>query len=67
MACQHFPDVQTLQLQAGAGEDNVIRLLSGLDRVACEGREDQIWYQLVLIRQRVHSLNGWQPDVCAEV
>ena len=30
MACQHFPDNQTLQLQAGAGED-VIHLLNGLD------------------------------------
>ena len=41
MACQHFPDDQTLRLQAGAGEDDVIRLPSGLDRVDCERQEEE--------------------------
>ena len=41
MACQHFPDDQTLQLQAGAGEDDVIHLPSGLDRVDCERQEEE--------------------------
>ena len=36
VACQHSPDDQTLRLQAGAGEDDVIHLPSGLDRVDCE-------------------------------
>ena len=35
-----LPCNQTLQLQAGAGEDNFIYLLSGPDRVACECQED---------------------------
>ena len=41
MACQHFPDNQTLRLQTGAGEDDVIHLLSGLDRVDCERQEEE--------------------------
>ena len=41
MACQHFPDDQTLRLQAGAGEDDVIHLPSGLDRVDCERQEEE--------------------------
>ena len=41
MACQHFPDDQTLWLQAGAGEDDVIHLPSGLDRVDCERQEEE--------------------------
>ena len=41
MACQHFPDDQTLRLQAGAGEDGVIHLPSDLDRVACERQEEE--------------------------
>ena len=41
MACQHFPDDQTLRLQAGAGEDDVIHLPSGLDRVVCERQEEE--------------------------
>ena len=36
VACQHFPDDQTKQLQTGAGEDGIIHLPSGLDRVDCE-------------------------------
>ena len=53
VACQHFPDDQTLQLQAGAGEDDVIHLPSGLDRVVCErqGEEDADVAFLLLIRQ----------------
>ena len=41
MACQHFPDDQTLRLQAGAGEDDVIHLPSGLDHVDCERQEEE--------------------------
>ena len=41
MACQHFPDDQTLRLQAGAGEYDVIHLPSGLDRVDCERQEEE--------------------------
>ena len=40
VACQHFPDDQTLRLQAGAGED-IIHLPSGLDRVDCERQEEE--------------------------
>ena len=39
VACQHFRDDQTLWLQAGAGEDDVIHLLSSLDRVVYERQE----------------------------
>ena len=38
VACQYFPDDQTLRLRAGAGED-VIHLPSGLNRVACQRQE----------------------------
>ena len=41
VACQHSPDDQTLRLQAGAGEDDVIHLPSGLDRVDCEHQEEE--------------------------
>ena len=41
MACQHSPDDQTLQLQTGAGEDDIIHLPSGLDRVDCEHQEEE--------------------------
>ena len=41
VACQHFPDDQTLGLQAGAGEDDVIHLPSGLDHVDCERQEEE--------------------------
>ena len=41
VACQHFPDDQTLRLQAGAGEDDVIHLPSGFDRVVCERQEEE--------------------------
>ena len=41
MACQHFPDDQTLRLQAGAGEDDFIHLPSSPDRVACERQEEE--------------------------
>ena len=40
MACQHFPDDQTLHLQTGAGEDDIIHLPSGLDRVDYERQEE---------------------------
>ena len=41
MACQHFPDDQTLRLQTGAGEDDIIHLPSGLDHVDCECQEEE--------------------------
>ena len=41
MDYQHSPDGQTLRLQAGAGEDDVIHLQSGLDRVDCERQEEE--------------------------
>ena len=41
VACQHFPDDQTLRLQTGAGEDDIIHLPSGLDRVDCERQEEE--------------------------
>ena len=41
MACQHSPDDQTQRLQAGAGEDNVIHLPSGVDCVDCERQEEE--------------------------
>ena len=41
MACQHSPDDQTLWLQAGAGEDDIIHLPSGLDRVDSECQEEE--------------------------
>ena len=39
--CGQSPDDQTLRLQAGAGEDDVIHLPSGLDRVDCERQEEE--------------------------
>ena len=41
VARQHFPDDQTLWLQAGAGEDDVIHLLSGLDCVVYKRQEEE--------------------------
>ena len=41
VACQHFPDDQTLRLQTGAGEDDIIHLPSGLDRVDCKRQEEE--------------------------
>ena len=41
VACQHFPDDQTLRLQTGTGEDDIFHLLSGLDRVDCERQEEE--------------------------
>ena len=41
VACQHFPDDQTLRLQTGAGEEDVIHLPSGLDRADCERQEEE--------------------------
>ena len=41
VACQHFPDDQTLRLQAGAGEDDAIHLPSSPDRVDCERQEEE--------------------------
>ena len=41
VACQHFPDDQTLRLQTGAGEDDIIHLPSGLDHADCERQEEE--------------------------
>ena len=41
VAWQHFPDDQTLRLQTGAGEDDIIHLPSGLDRVDSERQEEE--------------------------
>ena len=41
VACHHFPDDQTRRLQTGAGEDDIIHLPSGLDRVDCERQEEE--------------------------
>ena len=41
MACQHFPDDQTLRLQTGAGEDDIIHLPSGLDHADSERQEEE--------------------------
>ena len=41
VACQHPPDDQTLRLQTGVGEDDVIHLPSGLDRVDSERQEEE--------------------------
>ena len=51
MACQHSPDDQTPRLQAGAGEDSVIDLLSSLDRVDCERHEEESTNQLFLLTE----------------
>ena len=49
VACQHSPDDQTLRLLARAGEDDVIYLLSGLDRVDCKHQEEkEDWYAIRL-------------------
>ena len=52
VACQHFPDDQTLRLQAGAGEDDVIHLPSGLDCVDCERQEEE----------EAPALESWELD-----
>ena len=41
MACQHFPDDQTLRLQTGAGEDDFIHLPRSPDHGACECQEEE--------------------------
>ena len=41
VAWQRFPDDQTLRLQTGAGEDDVIHLPSGLNRVDCERQDEE--------------------------
>ena len=40
VTCQPSPDDQTLRLQTGAGEDDIIHLPSGLDRVDCKRQEE---------------------------
>ena len=58
VACQHFPDDQTLRLQAGAGEDDVIHLPSGPDRVDCDRQEEEeeVIYFVLVICLRVGDL-----------
>ena len=41
VAGQHYTDNQTLQLQAGAGQDDFIYLPSSSDRAACERQEEE--------------------------
>ena len=41
VAWQHFPDNQTLRLQTGAGEDDIIDLPSSLDWVDCKRQEEE--------------------------
>ena len=61
VACQHSPDDQTLRLQAGAGEDDVIHVPSGLDHVDCKRHEEEeavstvFWHCNLLISLRVPS------------
>ena len=56
MACQHSPDDQTLWLQAGAGEDDVIYLPSGLDRVVCERQEEEETPgQITLVTSKINT------------
>ena len=40
VACQHFPDDQNLRLQTGAGENDIVHLVSGLDRADGERQEE---------------------------
>ena len=49
MACLHFPDDQTLRLQTGAGEGDIIHLPSGLDGVDCERQEEEEDCTFVLV------------------
>ena len=55
VACQHFPDNQTLRLQTGAGENGIIHLPSGLDRVDCERQEEEDTAATLLASLRVDS------------
>ena len=41
VACQHFLDAQTLRLQAGAGEDDVIDLPSSLELANAKKKKKQ--------------------------
>ena len=50
VACSHFPDDQTLRLQTGAGEDDIIHLASGLDHVDCERQEEEVSQSLLKIK-----------------
>ena len=59
MACQHFPDDQTLRLQAGAGEDDGIHLPSGLDRVDCERQEEED--TKIVKRRKLSALSEANP------
>ena len=45
-----LPDDQALRLQAGAGEDDVIHLLSSLDHVDCERQEEEDLFMVQPIR-----------------
>ena len=44
VACQHPPDDQTLRLQTGAGDDDIIHLPRGLDRVGvgCDRQKEDL-------------------------
>ena len=60
VACQHFPDDQTLRLQTGAGED-IIHLPSGLDRVDCErqAEEEHVCFPIKRLTAKLES--GFEP------
>ena len=64
MAYQHSPEDQTLRLQAEAGEDDVIHLPSGLERVHCERQEEE---EAHLPRSRVQAAGRFSPLRCSEV
>ena len=62
VACQHFPDHQTLRLQTGAGED-IINLPSGLDRVqkTANAKKKNL---CVIIVNWLHCFHVWSHSSC---
>ena len=58
VACQHFPDNQTLRLQTGAGEDDIIHLPSGLDHVDCERQEEEETTWFIIIFSDYYPFNS---------
>ena len=61
VAWQHFPDDQTLRLQIGAGEDSIIYLPSGLDRVDWERQEEEEKFGLP---EKSLFSDQAQPKIC---
>ena len=70
VACQHFPDDQTLRLETGAGEDDIIYLPSGLDRVDCERQEKEEEEIPVLLAQ-IHKISDlkdvWERNASSKL